>query len=295
MTHKLDTILIGIDLTPSSVAGAAWTARAFAPEARLILAHALDTRRILNFFSPSLAERKTEEIRREIGARLAELRNAYGPDRVEVRFSDGPAGVELARLASELNVDAIAVGAHQEVVAGGLLGRVNSTLLGQASIPVLIAHELRDHPPRKILAAVDESDSAPEVLSWARALAEHFGATGRVVHAVEPPGIPVDQALFGSSEEYERARAKVEERAGERVRGAMEKAGLSSSRFDARTEYGRAEEVIVGAAEALEPELIVIGSRGTTHGQAMMVGSVSRRVIEASKCPVFVIPPPKQE
>lgn len=294
MTHSLDTLLIGIDLTPSSLEGAAWTAETFAPEARLILAHALETRPILSFFSPALAERKTEEIRAEVGARLAELRKVYGADRVEVRFSDGAAGVELARLADELNVDAISVGAHREAVAGGLLGSVGSTLLGRATVPVLMAHDLPDHPPSRILAAVDDSESRSSVLSWALALAERFDATGEVIHAVEPPGVPVDQALFGSSDEYERARAEAEERARSRVQSAMEEAGLTPDRFQARAAYGRAEEVIVTAAEALVPDLIVVGSRGTTHGQAMMVGSVSRRIIEASRCPVFVVPPPRQ-
>ena len=295
MTHSLDTVLIGIDLTPASLEGAAWTAGTFAPDARLILAHALETRRILSFFSPSLAKRKTEELRAEVGARLSELRDAYGADRVEVRFSDGAAGEELARLAAELNVDAISVGAHREAVAGGLLGSVGSTLLGQTTVPVLMAYQPTGGAPSRILVAVDESGSRSEVLGWAKTLAERFDATGAVIHAVEPPGVPVDQALFGSSDEYDRARAEVEKRAETRVQKAMQKAGLDGSRFEARTGYGRAEEVIVAAADSLDADLIVIGSRGTTHGRAMVVGSVSRRIIEASQCPVFVVPPPSQE
>ena len=295
MTRTLDTILVGIDLTPASLGGAGWTARTFAPEARLVLAHALETRRILGFFSPSEARRKTEEARAEVGARLTELRETYGADRVEVRFSEGGAGSELARLASELNVDAISIGAHREAVAGELLGSVGSTLLGRATVPVLVAHAFRDEPPRRILAAVDESESAEVVLAWTDSLARRFDATGEVVHAVEPPGIPVDQALFGSDEEYDRAREDVVERARIRTREAMEGAGLDPGRFQARAGYGRAAEVIVAAAREADPELIVIGSRGITHGQAMMLGSVSRRVIEASTCPVFVVPPPHRE
>jgi nucleotide-binding universal stress UspA family protein len=295
MTRTLDTILVGIDLTPPSLAGAAWTATTFAPDARLILAHALEARRILSFFSPSEAERKKEEVRAEVGNRLAELRESYGAHRVEVRFSEGSAGLELARLASELNVDAISIGAHREAVAGGLLGSVGSTLLGHATVPVVISHGFQSHPPRRILAAMDESESAPSVLAWAGALAERFDASGEVVHAVEPPGIPVDQALFGSNEEYERAREEVVERARSWTRQAMDTGGLDFARFEARAGYGRAEEVIVAAAEAFDPELVVIGSRGATPAQAMMLGSVSRRVVEASRCPVFVVPPPHRE
>lgn len=291
MTPKLDTILIGIDLTPASMEGAAWTARTFAPGSRLILAHALETRPILSFFSPSEAERKTEQVRAEVGARLAELRSDFGADRVEIRFTDGTAGVELAKLAEELGVDAISVAADREGVAGGLLGSTVSTLLGYAAVPVLITHTLPDRPPRRILVAVGETEGARSVLAWADAVARRLDATGVVVSAIEPPGIPVDQTLFSSEQDYRKARRKVVGRTRRRTGEAMEAAGIDMERFTAEARYGRPEEEIVAAAREMDAELIVLGTRGFTHGQALVVGSVSRRVIEASQCPVLVVPP----
>lgn len=287
MTPKLDTILIGIDLTPASLAGAAWTARSFAPKARLVLAHVLETRPILSFFSPSEAERKAEQIRAEVAERLSELGSDFGADRIELRFSDGNTGVELARLADELGVDAISIGAKREGVAGGLLGSTVSTLLGHAQVPVLIAHDVPDHPPRRILVAVGETQGTRSVLNWAGALAERHDATGTVVTAVEPPGIPVDQALFASQGDYQKARNEVVDRARKRVGESL----VDLHRFTAEARYGRPEDEIVSVARESETDLIVLGTRGFSHGHALVVGSVSRRVIEASECPVFVVPP----
>lgn len=291
MTPKLDSILIGIDLTPPSIDGAVWTAQTFAPDAGLILAHVLETRRILSFFSPSQAARKTERIRAEAAERLAKLRSDFGSDRVEVRFSDGSAGSELVRLADELRADVISIGADREGIAGGLMGSTVSSVIGRATIPVLIAHDVPDHPPRRILVAVDETEGARPVLAWAGALADRFDATGTVVTAIEPPGIPVDQTLFSSEEEYQKARKNVVDRARERVRSTMEEASIDHARFTAAARYGRPEQEIVSLARDLGADLIILGTRGFTHGQALMVGSVSRRVIEASECPVFVVPP----
>lgn len=291
MNPKLDTILIGIDLTPPSLEGAAWTARTFGPESRLILAHVLETRPILSFFSPSQAERKIEQARAEAEERLAELRSDFGADRVEMRFSDGSTGIELVKLAEELGADAISIGAEREVVAGGLLGNLVSTLLGHTPVPVLIAHSVPDHAPRRILVAVDETGGSRTVLAWANAIADRFDATGTVATAIEPPGIPVNQTLFSSEDEYRKARNDVVTRARERVGSAMEEAGVDRARFTAEARYGRPEQEIISVARDLEADLIVLGTRGFTHGQALMVGSVSRRVIEASECPVFVVPP----
>jgi universal stress protein E len=291
MTPKLDTILIGIDLTPPSLEGAAWTARTFAPKSRLILAHVLETRPILTFFSPSEAERKAERIRAEVGARLADLRSDFGADRIDVRFADGSAGVELPKLAEEFGVDAISIGAEREGVAGGLLGSTVSTLLARATVPVLITHDLPDHAPRRILVAVGEIEGARSILAWAGALAERYDATGTVVKAIEPPGIPVDQTLFASEEEYQHARSKVVKRARERLVETLEATNADLDRFTAEARYGRPEEEIISVAREMDADLIVLGTRGFTHGHALMVGSVSRRVIEASECPVFVVPP----
>ena len=56
-----------------------------------------------------------------------------------------------------------------------------------------------------------------------------------------------------------------------------EAAGLAPARFEARTEYGRAEEVIVSAADALDPDLIVIGSRGAGRRLESAAGGVCGR------------------
>lgn len=51
-----------------------------------------------------------------------------------------------------------------------------------------------------------------------------------------------------------------------------------------------AYEEIVGAAEAHNADLIVIGRRGRGGWMRLMMGGVTRRVIGLAHCPVFVVP-----
>lgn len=292
MPPKLETILIGTDLTAPSQAGARWVASAFAPEARLVLAHVLETRSLKRFFSPQEAKAKSASMRADVTARLEALREELGADRTKVVLAEGTPSTRLAELAVEEGASLITIGAQRETFAGGLLGGVISTLLGAATVPVLLAHDLPASRPTRLLVAVDESDAAKKVFSWANALADAFGLEGQVISVIEPPGIAVNTTLFSSQEEYRAARDKVLERTQSRIQSAAVEAGLSADRFPAMAAYGRPELEVALAAERLGADLMVLGTRGHGHGRSLMIGSVSRRVVEASNCPVLIVPPP---
>jgi universal stress protein E len=292
MPPKLETILIGVDLTAPSLAGARWVASAFAPDARLVLVHALETRSLKRFFSAQEARAKSEAMRTEVTTRLETLREELGADRTKVVVTEGPPSTRLAELAVEEGASLISVGAQRETFAGGILGGVISSLLGAATVPVLLAHDLPSSRPTRLLVAVDESDAAKKVLGWAKTLADEFGLEGQVLSAIEPPGVAVNTTLFSSQDEYRAARDKVVERTQARIQTAAVGAGLSVERFPAVAVYGRPELEVALAAERLGADLLVLGTRGHRHGRSLMVGSVSRRVVEASNCPVLIVPPP---
>jgi nucleotide-binding universal stress UspA family protein len=291
MTPKIETLLIGVDLTAPSLASAEWVARTFAPEARIVLVHALETRALRSFFSAQDAKHKAQKMRAQVSERLEVLRSELGEDRVEVVVTDGAPGARLAEIAGEERADLISVGAFRETFAGGLLGSVVSTLLGASTVPVLIAHAMPDGRPTRALVAIDGSEAGKNVLQWAKSLAEVFDLEGQVLSAIEPGGIAVNTTLFSSDQEYQEARGRVVARMQARVRGQVSEAGLDLHHFEALAVYGRPELEIALAAERMEANLLVLGTRGHGHGRALMLGSVSRRVIEASSCPVLVVPP----
>ena len=50
--------------------------------------------------------------------------------------------------------------------------------------------------------------------------------------------------------------------------------------------------MIVESAQANDVALIVIGARGLSAFQSMILGSISHGVVQHATCPVLVVPPP---
>ena len=59
--------------------------------------------------------------------------------------------------------------------------------------------------------------------------------------------------------------------------------------------FGNPAEEIVSTAIERGADLIVIGARGLSEARRLLLGSVSEKVLSASRCPVLVVKPPKKE
>lgn len=137
---------------------------------------------------------------------------------------------------------------------------------------------------RSILAAVDFSPESERALQWAAALAARRGAELRLVHAIpwaEPPDVLL--ALDGDvvQELLVAARARLDELARPlraRVRSVLYEAVM-----------GPAPNVILGAARAHKPELLVLGTRGLRGWRHVLLGSTAQRVIGGAACPVLAV------
>jgi len=53
--------------------------------------------------------------------------------------------------------------------------------------------------------------------------------------------------------------------------------------------YGDAAEEIVAAAEKVKADLIVIGTRGLSDLEGLVMGSVSHKVIHLAHCPCVTV------
>ena len=74
---------------------------------------------------------------------------------------------------------------------------------------------------------------------------------------------------------------------------ALEKTGrrINRMRVGASVDFGSPTERILGLAEELTADLIVLGSYGRKGIQRLMVGSVAENVIRHAHCPVLVVRP----
>lgn len=137
---------------------------------------------------------------------------------------------------------------------------------------------------KKIILAVDGSESASRALKMAADLAGISNGLITVVNAYQPVS-----PILGNPD-YKR---RVEEHIGhseqivEEAETRLRQQGVT--RIEPDILEGPAATAIVNAAKARHADLIVLGSRGLTPLKGLLMGSVSERVIGAAPCPVLVV------
>jgi nucleotide-binding universal stress UspA family protein len=132
----------------------------------------------------------------------------------------------------------------------------------------------------KILAAVDESDSAERVLAAARELAALSHGEVFVLHLRER-----EPSKFGitSAETASESRSFV----GEAVQ-ELTTAGVKASGITRDCVYGFAAREIIAEAGSREAGVIVMGSRGRGDLAGLLLGSTAHKVIHLADRPVLV-------
>ena len=133
----------------------------------------------------------------------------------------------------------------------------------------------------RIVAAIDESDSAERVLTAAQELATLAGSEVLVVHALER-----EASKFGSPpiETLDQVRAVVD--------AAVQKlasAGITAHAEVVHTLYGHAAREILSGAASKDAGGIVIGSRGLSELAGLLVGSTAHKVLHLADRPVIVV------
>ena len=136
---------------------------------------------------------------------------------------------------------------------------------------------------KNIVVAVDGSSHGQSALKHTIMLAEKFGAVVWLVHA-----FPHTSDLLGY-DEYETLVARRESEGQKILDVAREQ--FRGSDLDVRMELieGPEAEAILTVAETRRADLIVLGTRGFSSLQGLLLGSVSQKVIHHADCPVMVV------
>ena len=136
---------------------------------------------------------------------------------------------------------------------------------------------------KNILLAFDGSEYSNRALQYAKTFAERFEATLWLVHIFTHTS-----DLLGY-EDYEKLYSKRKASGRTLLGEAFQE--LSNTRLDVREklEEGPEAESILNIAKKCQADLIVMGTRGHGTLKGLLVGSVSRKVIHHSLCPVMVV------
>jgi nucleotide-binding universal stress UspA family protein len=156
---------------------------------------------------------------------------------------------------------------------------------------------------RRILSPVDGSPTSIGAAEAAIALAAQSGADVVFLHVLDEQTLRQLAALLPEAPErirerlqnsVERTLAHLSELARERIH-LTELAGSQAVACTTRIEEGDPPRVIDRVARELGADLIVVGKTGHRGVEKLLVGSVTRRLMERTDLPVLVIAGVKPE
>jgi universal stress protein A len=142
-------------------------------------------------------------------------------------------------------------------------------------------------PYKHILAAVDLTEEADQVFQAATGVAAEHGATLSILSVIKPLAHVyggLDMAPIAQGDiSFE---AEAQRNARNRLADEARKWGVDPANVDVR--IGSPAIEIRDAAEALDADLIVIGTHGR-HGLGLLLGSTANGVLHGVKCDVLTI------
>ena len=252
--------------------------------------HLLHVRVILE--DPLMAEEKHLQIERLMSSVDDATREAFDRDHLDrpdvsvhthlVRSTS--AAEAITETAAELGCDLIVMGTHgRRGIKHLLLGSVAENVVRCVGVPVLTVRpmiDVSDFGPNHILVTHDFSDLSTVAVRIAGAWADALGAELTLLHVVEPVVYPDYYAInMASSDTMTRLRDRAVvalDRAADEILGARP--------VNTTVLIGRAAETIIVEAEASDVDLVVMGTRGLSGLEQLVLGSVAEAVLR--RCPV---------
>lgn len=209
---------------------------------------------------------------------------------VEPLIERGEPAFEILEAAKAFDADLIVVGSHGRTgIERFLLGSVAENVAKHAARPVLVVRGPQA-VLRRIVLAVDGSEPADRAAELVARFPVPTGTEVTVCHIVRPfsPVIGPEYALNLDQmiiEVTEQRRADGEALVAQ-MAGELREAGLAVT---TAVREGDPAGEIVALAKAHEADLVVAGARGLSDIRALIVGSVTGRLLKEAPCSVLIV------
>ena len=141
----------------------------------------------------------------------------------------------------------------------------------------------------RILVPIDFSDCSRRALAYAVALAERIDADVELLHVWSPPITWAWAPLDGIALE---AGCDAADAAQSLSQWVEEIARRSSVMVRGRIERGDVLHTLLEVAEQERYDLIVLGTHGRSAVSQLLLGSLTRKIVQRAPCPVLTVRPP---
>jgi len=140
-----------------------------------------------------------------------------------------------------------------------------------------------------VLVATDFSETAALALDRALDIALRHHSEIALVHVMQPdlPPLAAPEMIIVPPD-YEDLMREASLEGLARVAERVQQAGV---RVSQHLEHGRAAVRIIACADAIDADLIVVGTRGTTGFKHLLLGSIAEEVVRSARQPVLTVHP----
>jgi len=195
----------------------------------------------------------------------------------------------IVETATDEGIDLIVMGTHgRRGIKHMLLGSVAENVIRSVRIPVLTVRPGIDLPtqgPKKILVAHDFSERSEHAIRVARDWAEFFDAEITLLHVVEPVVYPEFYAINVLSDDV---MTRLRDRATEALDEAVDEI-LGNLPVNTVVLIGRAADTIINEAQPDNFDLVVMGTRGLSGLEQLVLGSVAEAVLRRCQVPLLTV------
>jgi len=206
---------------------------------------------------------------------------------------------DITRLAGEKEIDlAIAATHGRSGLKRFVLGSVTERLIHTLPCPLMSVRSpekdmaaLSDREIRiqKVLVGCDFSADSLLALKYALSLAQEFQSELHLAHVIEPP---IYKSLFKQEvKPSEDLRESLREPLDAMLNKMIPEEARHWCRHETTLLAGQPHEELTRYARVNEMDLIVLGIRGHSLVESLLVGSTTDRVIRQAHCPVLSVRP----
>ena len=211
----------------------------------------------------------------------------------KVRILRGIPAQQINETARELKSDLIVMGTRGRTgLAHVLLGSTAEGVVRGAPCPVLTVRSVApgNQPVQvtRILVPVDFSDCSLEAMEYTVQAAGEFAASVTILHVIEPASYGLDFTLSHAGD-AKRTAAALERRLGE-FTALFKGQGIAAQH---QLQSGPPATGIPEVAQAVEADLVIMGTHGRRGFSHLVSGSVAEAVLRNAPCPVLTVKSPK--
>jgi nucleotide-binding universal stress UspA family protein len=232
----------------------------------------------------------TETLRQRAEAALRAKLTETAPPGVQTEVSVGVPFVEIIRAARSSNADLVVLGAHGgHYLREWLLGTTAERVIRKGDRSVLVVKKPPKGPYRRLLVAVDFSETSKRALALAVRMAPKARLTLLNVYDF---GLAEPLRAGGTtSEELLRLQQTYEQQRRERLVAFAREAGLDPDKAQLLVRYGYPGIVINAVAAEQRTHLVVVGTQGLSGLRYVLLGSVAEHVLREARCDVLAVHP----